>query len=129
MGVTAVKILRMSNPGGSTAAGEPATAEARADRLRAVLAKLAAVLGTALTRLRRRPEKRLRLCENLALGDRRFVAVVQYQQTRFLLGGTASSLVLLARLGDIAEDSLGTRGDRPTQAGTDGTTGSKDQSC
>ena len=48
-----------------------------------------------------RPGKKcLRLCQNLSLGERRFVAVVEYENTRFLLGGTASSLVLLARLND-----------------------------
>jgi flagellar biogenesis protein FliO len=45
-----------------------------------------------------RPARRLRLCESLGLGDRRFVAVVEFDQTRFLLGGTSSSLVLLAKL-------------------------------
>ncbi len=47
----------------------------------------------------RRP-KSLRLCESLPLGERRFVAVVEFEDLRFLLGGTSSSLVLLARLGD-----------------------------
>jgi len=46
---------------------------------------------------RRRP-RRLRLCESLPLGDRRFVAVVEFDESRFLVGGTAVSLVLLARL-------------------------------
>jgi flagellar biogenesis protein FliO len=52
----------------------------------------------------RRPEKRLRLCESLPLGERRFVAVVEFEKTRFLVGGTATSLVLLSRLG---EEGLG----------------------
>jgi len=52
----------------------------------------------------RRPPRRLRLCESLALGERRFVAVVEFESARFLLGGTASSLVLLSRLSDA--DSL-----------------------
>jgi flagellar biogenesis protein FliO len=47
---------------------------------------------------RNRPSRRLRLCESLALGDRRFVAVVEFERSRFLVGGTAGSLVLLARL-------------------------------
>jgi len=38
------------------------------------------------------------LCESLPLGERRFVAVVEFDRERFLLGGTASSLVLLSRL-------------------------------
>ncbi|HXJ85924.1 MAG TPA: flagellar biosynthetic protein FliO [Candidatus Binatia bacterium] len=48
----------------------------------------------------KRPQKSLRLCESLSLGERRFVAVIAYRQSRFLLGGTPGSVVLLARLGD-----------------------------
>jgi len=49
--------------------------------------------------LSRRAPRRLRLCESLPLGERRFVAVVEFEQSRFLVGGTSASLVLLARLG------------------------------
>lgn len=56
-----------------------------------------------ILRLSRRAPRRLRLCESLPLGERRFVAVVEFEQTRFLLGGTSASLVLLARLGDTAD--------------------------
>jgi hypothetical protein len=55
--------------------------------------------------LSRRTPKALRLRESLALGERRFVAVLEFEQTRFLIGGTASSLVLLSRLED--EPGLG----------------------
>jgi flagellar biogenesis protein FliO len=48
----------------------------------------------------------LRLCENLPLGDHRFVAVVQYERSRFLVGGTSSSLVLLARIGEECSDTV-----------------------
>jgi flagellar biogenesis protein FliO len=51
-----------------------------------------------ILQLGRRAPRRLRLCESLPLGERRFVAVVEFEQTRFLLGGTSASLVLLARL-------------------------------
>jgi flagellar biogenesis protein FliO len=56
-----------------------------------------------MLRVGRRPPRRLRLCESLALGERRFVAVIEFEQARFLVGGTASSLVLLARLGEAGE--------------------------
>lgn len=46
-----------------------------------------------------RAPRRLRLCDSLPLGERRFVAVVEFERARFLVGGTPSSLVLLARLG------------------------------
>jgi flagellar biogenesis protein FliO len=51
-------------------------------------------------RVSRRAPKQLRLRESLPLGERRFVAVVEFEKERFLLGGTSSSLVLLSRLAD-----------------------------
>jgi flagellar biogenesis protein FliO len=55
-------------------------------------------LWERLRRLGHRTPKTLRLCESLPLGERRFVAVVEFEKTRFLVGGTSSSLVLLSRL-------------------------------
>lgn len=60
-------------------------------------------LWRRVLRLRRSASKRLRLCESLPLGEHRFVAVVEFDTARFLVGGTASSLVLLSRLGDAQE--------------------------
>ncbi|HUO25930.1 MAG TPA: flagellar biosynthetic protein FliO [Candidatus Aquilonibacter sp.] len=45
-----------------------------------------------------RAERQLRLCETLSLGQRGFLAVVRYEDQRFLLGGTNQSLALLAEL-------------------------------
>jgi flagellar biogenesis protein FliO len=59
-------------------------------------------LGKGALRIGRAP-RRLRLCESLPLGERRFVAVVEFENARFLLGGTPSALVLLSRLGDRIE--------------------------
>jgi flagellar biogenesis protein FliO len=42
--------------------------------------------------------KTLRLCENLSLGEKRFVAVIQVESERFLIGGAAGSVSLLTRL-------------------------------
>ena len=42
--------------------------------------------------------KNLRVCENVSLGDKRFVAVVQVDEERFLIGGSCSAVALLARL-------------------------------
>ena len=66
--------------------------------LTALRARLIA-LWRRVARISRRPEKRLQLCESLPLGERRFVAVVEFERARFLVGGTATSLVLLSRLG------------------------------
>lgn len=52
-----------------------------------------------IRRLGQRAPRRLRLCDSLPLGERRFVAVVEFERSRFLVGGTTSSLVLLASLG------------------------------
>jgi flagellar biogenesis protein FliO len=60
-------------------------------------------LWTCLLRVFRRPRRCLRLSESLPLGDRRFVAVVEYERARFLVGGTSASLVLLTRLADRRE--------------------------
>ncbi len=59
-----------------------------------------------LQRLGRRAPKRLRLCESLGLGERRFVAVVEFDRARFLVGGTSSSLSLLARLDDRSQEEV-----------------------
>ncbi|MFZ0774275.1 MAG: flagellar biosynthetic protein FliO [Candidatus Sulfotelmatobacter sp.] len=75
-------------------------------------------LWERVLRISRRAPRYLRLCESLPLGDRRFVAVVEFEKERFLLGGTPSSLVLLSRLGDArtrAEDETGS--DLPQSAG------------
>ena len=42
--------------------------------------------------------KNLRVCENVSLGEKRFVAVVQVDEERFLIGGSSSSMSLLSRL-------------------------------
>jgi hypothetical protein len=57
-------------------------------------------LWKQVLRFGRRAPRRLRLCESLPLGERRFVAVVEFDASRFLVGGTSSSLVLLSKLAD-----------------------------
>ena len=48
----------------------------------------------------RKAPRRLRLCESVSLGEKRLVAVVEYDQQKFLVGGSAQSISLLARLGE-----------------------------
>jgi flagellar biogenesis protein FliO len=55
-------------------------------------------------RVRRTP-RQLRLCESLALGEKRLVAVIQYEGQKFLVGGSAHSVNLLARLGEAPDFS------------------------
>ena len=42
--------------------------------------------------------RRLRVCETLSLGERRFLAVIEFDRQEFLVGGSGNSLELLARL-------------------------------
>jgi len=45
-----------------------------------------------------RRERKMRLCETLSLGERRFLALVLVERQKFLVGGSGSSVALLARL-------------------------------
>ncbi len=45
-----------------------------------------------------RKARRLRVCETLSLGERRFLAVIEFDRQEFLVGGSGNSLSLLARL-------------------------------
>ncbi len=44
--------------------------------------------------------KTLAVRETAALGDRRFVSVIQFERLRFLIGSSPSSITLLAQLPD-----------------------------
>jgi|SRR5579863_3860362 flagellar biogenesis protein FliO len=55
-------------------------------------------LWQRMARLGRRAPRSLRLRETLPLGEHRFVAVIEFESRRLLIGGTPSSLVLLAQL-------------------------------
>lgn len=56
-------------------------------------------INWVLKRIKVQPaRKTLRLCENLSLGEKRFVAVIQVESERFLIGGAAGSVSLLTRL-------------------------------
>jgi hypothetical protein len=48
----------------------------------------------------KRAQKHLRVCESVSLGDKRFVAVIQIDQERFLVGGAANSIAMLTRLAE-----------------------------
>jgi Flagellar biosynthesis protein, FliO len=46
----------------------------------------------------RRRERALRICETLPLGEKRFLAIVEFEGRRFLIGATNQSISLLDRL-------------------------------
>lgn len=47
-----------------------------------------------------RSSRQLRLCESLSLGEKRLIAVIQYEGRKFLVGGGPQSVNLLADLGE-----------------------------
>ncbi len=51
------------------------------------------------------PTKQLRVAETVSLGDKRFVAVVQVEGRKFLIGGGSAGVALLTQLGDAATDA------------------------
>lgn len=57
--------------------------------------------------------RRLRVCDLATLGEKRFVAVVQFEHKRFLVGGGAASVSLLSELEDTAFAGALTRATAP----------------
>jgi flagellar biogenesis protein FliO len=47
---------------------------------------------------RSHPSRQLRLQETLALGERRFLAVVEFERQKFLIAGTGNSVAMLSPL-------------------------------
>ena len=45
-------------------------------------------------------KKRMRVCESVSLGDKRFVAIVRVDAQNFLLGGSSANVSLLAKLNE-----------------------------
>jgi hypothetical protein len=58
-----------------------------------------ATLRSLISRARG-PRKALRVRESAALGDRRFISIIQFERQRFLIGSSPGSVTLLARLPD-----------------------------
>jgi flagellar biogenesis protein FliO len=59
-------------------------------------------------------KKRLRICENVSLGDKRFVALLQVDDQRFLIGGAANSIAMLAQLSEPFSAALNSESQGPT---------------
>ena len=92
---------------GTEANSSEAHAAAGPDRLRTwVFTFVKVFMGTATWLFQKakaqQARKGLRVCENVSLGERRFVAVVQVDRERFLIGGSSSSVSMLARLQEAA---------------------------
>jgi flagellar biogenesis protein FliO len=54
----------------------------------------------------RRTERSLRVCETLAIGDRRFLLLVQCDRRRYLIGASAQAVTLIDRLDKRADAAL-----------------------
>ena len=58
------------------------------------------IIWTSLVRRAGRKRTTLSVCETAALGDRRFISVIQFERQRFLIGSSPSSITLLSKLPD-----------------------------
>jgi len=79
------------------------------------LASLLARLVESVTIKRKRSA--LKLCESLSLGERRFLAIVQCEEHRFLVGVTNQSITLLQQLAANAPQQPSARDERNMIAG------------
>jgi flagellar biogenesis protein FliO len=66
--------------------------------IREQIASTWAKLGKLRRNWRPRTARQLRLCETLPLGERRFLAVVQFEEQKFLIGMAGNSVALLTSL-------------------------------
>lgn len=71
------------------------------------------LLWSSWRRWQARPPRQLRLCETLALGDRRFLVVVEFGRQKLLIGSTSNALALLAELQDASAASAAPAGAVP----------------
>jgi len=63
-----------------------------------LLERLLHIVTAAFHLKNSRNAKAMRLCETISLGEKRFLAIVQVDEERMLIGGSASTVVLLTRL-------------------------------
>ena len=96
----AVTAMPLRQPLPRTAQPRRKTAqEALRKALRALRKTVAALWKQWQSKARARQRSRkLRVCETTQLGDKRFVALIQADGQRFLIGGTSNSITLLATL-------------------------------
>jgi flagellar biogenesis protein FliO len=66
---------------------------------------------------RSHPSRQLHLRETLALGERRFIAVVEFERQKFLIAGTGSSVAMLTALPSPETSPQNAEGARPAGQG------------
>jgi flagellar biogenesis protein FliO len=74
----------------------PQSSEEQKSRGAALLVRIRSAFSEVT--IHRRP-RRLKLCESLSLGEKRLVAVIEYDDQRFLVAATAHNVSLLQALG------------------------------
>ena len=98
--------IRTGTPSNSLLAGALAQTFARTFERTSMLAAAGlrvlwrSVIWTSLVRRAGSKRKTLSVRETAALGDRRFVSVIQFERQRFLIGSSPSSITLLSKLPD-----------------------------
>src|SRR6266404_112369 len=98
--------IRAGMPSNSSLAGTLAQRFARTFERTSMLAAARlrvlwrSVIWTSLVRRAGNKRKTLSVRETAALGDRRFVSVIQFERQRFLIGSSPSSITLLSKLPD-----------------------------
>jgi flagellar biogenesis protein FliO len=78
--------------------GANAASLARPSPETAWVAALKNIWQWSLRSAKTRKTRRLRVCETISLGEKRFVAVIEFDHQQFLVGGAGNSLELLARV-------------------------------
>ena len=69
-----------------------------------VIGSLWARIGASFSKIRVSRRRALRLCETLSLGEKRLVAVVEFDNQRFLLAATQQNITLLQSLGPAKDE-------------------------
>jgi flagellar biogenesis protein FliO len=83
------------------------SAEDSARPMGSLVASLWARINSSFLKIRVNRRRALRLCETLSLGEKRLVAVVEFDNQRFLLAATQQNITLLQSLGPARpEESL-----------------------
>ncbi len=81
------------------AAGKAGSVPNIGDWSQTLLVRVWSALRWIMQRARaQQARKNLRVCETVSLGEKRFVAVVQVDEERFLIGGSSGAVSLLTRL-------------------------------
>jgi flagellar biogenesis protein FliO len=94
--------IRTGTPPNPPLAGASAPTFTRTSKLVAARLKLfwCSVIWRSLVRRAGSKRKMLSVRETAAIGDRRFVSVIQFEHQRFLIGSSPSSVTLLSPLPD-----------------------------